>query len=100
MGDALKKSARSVRKSTLVGFDPDINKKINRTIEKPFRKGASAEKREAKANIAKQQQKESASLAEKDDEIARRRSRAAQGGRSSLIKSATPGLATNLGGTQ
>ena len=69
-------------------------------LEKPFRKGASAQRRDAKAQIAKQQQMESASLAEKDDEIARRKGLAVKGGRSSLIKSATPGLATNLGGTQ
>ena len=89
MGDSVEKSAKKAIK-----IDPfGLEKKLIRT-------GASSQRRDAKIQIAKQQQKESASLAEKDDEIARRRSRAAKGGRSSLIKSATPGLATNLGGTQ
>ena len=97
MGDKLGSKVNKLRRSIK---DP-IEKKIGQTIEKPFRKGATAAKRTAADQIAKQQQMESVRLAEAEGEVAKRKGSAfgKSAGRKSLIKSSAGGLATNLGGT-
>ena len=105
MGDTIKKV---IKKSSLSAFAPGqtdigkkITKKVNQAIEKPFRKGTSAAARTARNQAAKQQQLETVRLAESEDELSRRQGGAlsTRGGRRSLIRSGSGGLATNLGGT-
>ena len=104
MGDSIKKP--DAKSFLLPSREAWVRTKPARTkshqfFESGVRKGKTAEGRERKLQVAKQQQIENAKLAEADDEVARRKGRAAnKSGRGSLIKSATPGLATNLGGTQ
>ena len=81
-----------------------LQKKTAQTQEKPFRKGAASQARDAgnlqAEQIAKQEKTELLRRVESEDEIARRRG-AAKGkgaGRRSLIRSSPTGLATTLGG--
>ena len=75
-------------------------KRLGTEFEKSFvRTGASATRREAKADIAKQQKKEELALAEAEDAVGRAGITGKRKGRRSLIKSSPTGLATNLGGT-
>ena len=96
----IKKARGFGTRSLTMGIDPKLNKAINRGIEKPFRKGATAAKKQAARDTQKQMQLEKVRTAEAESEIALRRAQAKgkKGGRQSLIKSAA-GLATNLGGT-
>jgi hypothetical protein len=110
MGDKLDSVKRRLQTSAVTGGltgllnegeAKGIHKKITQTGEKPFRKGATAAKRDAATQIAKQQQTETIRLAEAESEIAAKRSLAgSKKGRRSLLKSSPAGgLATNLGGT-
>ena len=76
-----------------------IEKSLRQGLEKPFRTGASATKRDASKLLKTQQQLEKTKLAEADSEIATSKALSKKGGRKSLIKSAPSALATNLGGT-
>ena len=69
--------------------------------DKKIRTGASSAARESKRAIAKQQQKESARLAEATSAVATAEATAksGKGGRKSLLKTSPGGLAINLGGT-
>ena len=82
------------------GESRNILDKTRQAQEKPFRKGASAQRRDAGNLLLKQQQTERAALAEAESEISTRRASATSRnvGRRSLIRSTT-GLSTNLGGT-
>lgn len=86
-------------------FRKRINKatgvdKTEKSLEKPLRKGATAQRREATRLNLLQRQREELRRAEAEDEVNRRKSMAQMGGgRRSLIRSGTPGQATNLGGT-
>ena len=106
MSNTLEKATKKFGKLGLdlatsqTSFQKRAKKKIHQGVEKPFRKGTSAAARDARNLAAKQQQMETARLAEVEGEVARRRSGAlsTRSGRRSLISSAG-GLATNLGGT-
>ena len=80
-----------------------LSEKVGKTIEKPFRTGASAARRDAAKALKVQKMKESARLAEKESEIQTKRSliKSGRGGRQSLIKSNAGGggLSNNLGGS-
>ena len=101
MGSGIEKQTRKIK---LGHLDPlaktkeKLEKAGRQAIEKPFRTGGSAQKRQAEALLKKQMQTEDVRRAEADDEIARRAA-TGRGGRKSLIKSSPTGLATNLGGT-
>jgi len=97
MGDELKKS---FRRGTSLAKGLKVGEKVGKAIEKPLRTGASAARRDAAAQLKEQQQKQAVMLAEKESEIAEKRSFAQSGraGRRSLIKSSPTGLATTLGG--
>tara|TARA_R110002020_G_C15924579_1_gene743201 strand:+ start:150 stop:443 length:294 start_codon:yes stop_codon:yes gene_type:complete len=97
MGDSLKKTTRRGLK---LASGAEIAERAGKAIEKPIRTGASAARRDAAGALKEQQQKESLMLAEKESEIAEKRAMAksGRGGRQSLIKSASGGLATTLGG--
>ena len=109
MGDKLDSSVRRLRTSAQTGGltgllsegeAKSINKKVTQTGEKPFRKGATSAKRDAAKQIAKQQQVETARLAEADSDVATKRAQAgSKKGRRSLLKSSPGGLAVNLGGS-
>jgi len=90
------------RKRSLSQLTSQVERNLENTskpFEKPFRTGASAQKAQAKKDVAKQKQVTALELAESESEIARRKALATSGrtGRGSLISSA--GRATNLGGT-
>jgi hypothetical protein len=102
MGDTLKKVTRPTEKLFTEGVKKPVKKAFNKaqTIDKPLRKGATAQKRAAAAEIAKQQQTEKLRVAEVESEVATRRTLAGgKAGRKSLIKSSGAGLSANLGGT-
>ena len=102
MGDSVKRKIERPFEQIAGGLESGFEK-IGRgvkKIDKPIRKGATAAKRTAAADIAKQQQLEKLRVAEGESEIATRRAQAGnKGGRKSLIKSAAGGLSANLGGT-
>lgn len=75
--------------------------RISSALEAPIRTGKTAATRAATEEVASAKQTAALDLAESTDEVARRKA-LAQGrtsGRGSLIKSASSGLSTNLGGT-
>jgi len=91
MGDSVKKATRRGLK---LASGAELLERGGKAI------GASAARRDAAAQLKAQQQKEAVMLAEKESEIAEKRSFAQSGraGRRSLIKSSPTGLATTLGG--
>jgi len=97
MGDSVKKVTRRGLK---LASGAELVERAGKAVEKPLRTGASAVRRDAAAQLKAQQQKEAVMLAEKESEIAEKRSFAQSGraGRRSLIKSSPTGLATTLGG--
>jgi len=99
MGDSVKKTTRRGLKAAAT-FGLSEHKTISKPLTKPLRTGASAARRDAAKQLKEQQQKESLLAAEKESEIAEKRALAQSGraGRQSLIKSASGGLATTLGG--
>ena len=90
MGDSIKKSVKKL--------SPSLS--LLKKIDKPFRTGASAARRDASKALKEQKMKEGAKLAETESEIATKRAliKGGKGGRQSLIKSSGGGLAQNLGG--
>ena len=100
MGDGIKKNLKRTGLAVST-FGASEAKGGAKKVEQPFRKGATAAKRTAADQIAKQQQMESVRLAEAEGEVAKRKGSAfgKSAGRKSLIKSSAGGLATNLGGT-
>ena len=106
MGDAVKKVVRSGTKiaTGTFGEAKKLQKKTRQLQEKPFRKGATSEKRDAankqEEQIKKQERTELLRLREAEGEVAKRKGQAfgKASGRRSLIRSAPTGLATTLGG--
>ena len=110
MGDKIKRKVTLNPLDTLkTGFEigtgtfgesRKIQKATRQLQEKPFRKGATAAKRTAASQIAKQQQTENIRLAEAESDVATGRALAkSKTGRRSLLKSSPGGLAVNLGGS-
>ena len=113
MGDGLKKVERKARgglgTGTLFGIPTKksvrgVHKTSLQKTEKPFRKGATSQKRDAanlqEAQIEKQERTELLRRVEAEGEIAQRRgsARSKSVGRRSLIRSSPAGLAQTLGG--
>ena len=102
MSDAHSKIKRASR----IGLGDPTSKDLqalktrgDQIIQKPMRKGTSSATRDAKNMALLQQQKDNASIAQSEDEIARRKALAGgKGGRRSLMSSTPTGLATTLGG--